>query len=135
MKRTIPTIILMFIAIGTAVAQTEPQAPCPPNGITTDPVNPVNPLHNEDTPDPVSGQEGNYDFRNWFDWTQSDWPAYFDLGQTSTLRSPFFLNEGAISHFYTNKDFQPEDGWELVSFHLGLDKDDNPDPENIGMPT
>jgi hypothetical protein len=97
------------------------EVPCPPTGVTTDPTNPQNPI------------TGHTDFINWFDWTNSDYRTLYDNDNTGYIRNPYFARAGATSTFYDNPDYKPEDGWELVSFNLGLDKDGNLDPERIGQ--
>ncbi|MDR9443232.1 MAG: hypothetical protein RI842_10990, partial [Schleiferiaceae bacterium] len=102
------------------------QGPCSPTGVTTNPNNPQNPI------------PGHADFINWFDWTQSRFIFSVDNDNftTSSLQSPFYINEGATSHFYVTPenpaDNKPENGWELVSFHMGVDKDGDYDAENMG---
>ena len=131
-------IFLCCLAYGSLTAQSETPIPCPPNGVTTNPDNPVNPIHNENTPSTVDENQytNTYDFRNWFDWTLPNYPLFFDseaTNPTTFIRNPFMLNTGQISELYDQdrQDYFPEDGWELVSFHLGVDKEGNPDPETI----
>jgi hypothetical protein len=131
-------IFLCCLAYGSLIAQSELTAPCSPNGVTTNPDNPINPIHNENTPSTVDQNEyiNTYDFRNWFDWTLPNYPLYFDkeaANPTTFILNPFMLDAGQISELYDQdrQDYFPEDGWELISFHLGVDKEGNPDPENI----
>ena len=121
-------IFLCCLAYGSLTAQSETPIPCPPNGVTTNPDNPVNPIHNENTPSTVDENQytNTYDFRNWFDWTLPNYPLFFDseaTNPTTFIRNPFMLNTGQISELYDQdrQDYFPEDGWELVSFHLGVD--------------
>lgn len=87
---------------------------CAPNGITTDPANPVNPQR----PSMV----------NWFAWTLPSYPLNLALTgiNATAINNPFFATDNAnIAHLYDPidgiKDITPSQGWELIKMDFGYD--------------
>jgi hypothetical protein len=85
---------------------------CEPVNITTDPDSYINPT------DPNGD-------RMW-DWRAEEFTVYLPSGQggvPNTLVSPFFDQNGNVNTFYLSnaieKDFEPEDGWELLYRKFG----------------
>ncbi|MEL7196029.1 MAG: T9SS type A sorting domain-containing protein [Bacteroidota bacterium] len=57
---------------------------------------------------------------NWFDWTTINYDinsAYINAAQ---VPSPYYQDDnGIVSHFFENKDMDPDDGWELIKQDVG----------------
>ncbi|HHB79807.1 MAG TPA: hypothetical protein ENK85_11295 [Saprospiraceae bacterium] len=104
-------LILLVVATGFG------QSLCNPNGISTNPDNPVNPH----SPDMTN---------NFFDWRIPDFVDYFDLDYLNNnplpSTNPYWSTEDYldyISGFGTDGneiDYAPSEGWELISRGFGL---------------
>ena len=116
MKIFMTVLVIMIGMMGEVLSQN-----CAPNGITTNPQEPVN----EDRPERV----------NPFDFTAEE----FDIKLLSEeynlerVRSPFYSTDNsAINHLYDPldgiKDNDPIQGWELIKMDFGLGDDGILDP-------
>jgi|GEM_PF-7130105 hypothetical protein len=89
------------------------QSNCPPNGISTNPENPINPIAIPNSPCE--------DVLNYFDWrVQSFSTPYFNNNGTNLVESPFYNDENSFLQYiawhtqYGGPNYHPEDGWELL---------------------
>ncbi len=104
MKKIINFIFLLLLCVTHLIAQ---EAPCPPNGISTDPSNPVNPQFPDST-------------MSAFDWTASSYTVYSSTITGNNIQSPFFkINNASTVSFVLDKDRLPKDGWELIKYDFG----------------
>ncbi len=83
-------------------------APCPPNNITTNPAEPLNP--------------GNPNYINPFDWTSPLYFVRFD-GALDSIANPNSSGWPGVSHLRSAQDFNSVDGWELLRYDTGLKPD------------
>ncbi|UUC45543.1 T9SS type A sorting domain-containing protein [Flavobacterium cerinum] len=90
------------------------QSFCPPNGISTNPGNPINP------------QQTNY--LNYFDWTTTNpfYPINSQCNPNTFTPNPFQSNQLELLPLSLTKDMKPENGWEMVAYNLGFDNNNNP---------
>ncbi|THF51386.1 T9SS type A sorting domain-containing protein [Flavobacterium supellecticarium] len=90
------------------------QSFCPPNGISTNPGNPINP------------QQTNY--LNHFDWTTTNpfYPINSQCNPNAFTPNPFQSNQLELLPLSLTKDMKPENGWEMVAYNLGFDNNNNP---------
>ncbi|WP_347065982.1 T9SS type A sorting domain-containing protein [Flavobacterium sp. WV_118_3] len=90
------------------------QSFCPPNGISTNPANPVNPLQTN--------------YRNFFDWTTTNavYPINSQCNPNSYTPNPFESNQLELLPLSLDKDMKPENGWEMVAYNMGYDNNNNP---------
>ncbi|WP_300489221.1 T9SS type A sorting domain-containing protein [Flavobacterium sp.] len=90
------------------------QSVCPPNGISTNPANPVNPLQTN--------------YRNFFDWTTTNavYPINSQCNPNSYTPNPFESNQLELLPLSLDKDMKPENGWEMVAYNMGYDNNNNP---------
>ena len=101
-----------WLGTGKAIAQY-----CPDKSISTHPDNPVSETGSIAQPNP-------------FDWREEEFPVYtqYQPPANSVIESPFFHpNNLDLAHLVINKDMQPEDGWELITYKTGK----NPDGTNM----
>ncbi|MFK7969012.1 MAG: T9SS type A sorting domain-containing protein [Bacteroidia bacterium] len=88
-------------------------AQCDPNGISTDPDNPVNPDQPEKT-------------NTFFDWQAKDYDMYQTIngdGKATSIPAPFNQIDNINVDPIYGADFRPEDGWELLAQNLGYEDD------------
>ncbi|MEO4004583.1 T9SS type A sorting domain-containing protein [Flavobacterium sp. CAU 1735] len=90
------------------------QSFCPPNGISTNPGNPINP------------QQTNY--LNHFDWTTTNpfYPINSQCNPNTFTPNPFQSNQLELLPLSLTKDMKPENGWEMVAYNMGFDNNNNP---------
>lgn len=103
--------------IGYIIPLIAQEIPCPPTGVTT---NPDAPRNN------IEPQVLHQMHVNVFDWRNLDFDTR--LGPTSPLIqivNPNYDPNGATSHLGLQRDYQPEDGWELLYVDLGMDRSGN----------
>jgi hypothetical protein len=103
MKRL--SVILFLFLFQTAF----PQSYCPPNGITTNPANPINP------------QQPTY--RNFFNWASTT--PYYSINSScipsGSTTNPFQSGQTELLPLSVTQDNKPADGWEVVAYNLGYD--------------
>lgn len=100
--RKLTTLVLALLCLQVSLAQSV----CPPNGISTDPANPVNPQ----TPA----------LTNNFNWLQTEYATNKTCQpHSSWSTSPFHLPNGNTEFLFLTKDMKPVDGWELIKIDLG----------------
>lgn len=108
MKNIFIFILVLLMPVSGLIAQNNFICGKSTNGISTNPDSPTNPL----CPDKL----------NTFDWRTDKYydPFYLESESDTTLPSPFYNSgNGAITEIwntnvYDGKDFEVEDGWELV---------------------
>ncbi len=101
-------IFLLFIVVVNSYGQSL----CPPNGISTNPTNPVNNLT------PLK--------KNTFDWRTERYNFNYKNGRVYNMESPFYNSYASSPHaikLVLIKDMKVEDGWELIRRDLGYDDD------------
>jgi hypothetical protein len=103
------TVAFIIVTIFGVKGQEEP---CPPNGVYTDPQDPINPQHPE--------------YVNHFDWMTPFYDVYAEGGVVDQVRNPYLTNQGAVQNLFDSDDFKTEDGWELVYVDFGLTRDGEP---------
>ncbi|MFD2908388.1 T9SS type A sorting domain-containing protein [Flavobacterium ardleyense] len=85
------------------------QSVCDPNGVSTDPANPINPQ--------------NANFTNNFNWTTAE--SFLNINSTCMpngfTSNPFMSNQTELLYLTISKDNKPEDGWEIIAYNLGYD--------------
>ncbi len=107
MKRNLLIAILLYS--GAASAQCT-------NGITTNPDNPIN------NQIPVKKN-------TFFDWRQSFFLVNNPIIGTG-IYSPFYQSGNIpINHFLYNRDYNPTEGWELITYDFGINEDGTPKPQ------
>lgn len=104
MKKILLLFSLYFILANTFAQE----PPCTPEGISTDPNNPVNPI------DP--------DFVNYFDWTTYMYAVDEEWEDSGEMINPNEHHNAGVLNLFGEKDYYPEDGWELVYVDLGLNR-------------
>ncbi len=105
-------VLLTLILLGSSLAVLGQECVETPNGVSTDPDNPQNANCNDVL------------FLNDFDWRATN----YDIG-VGTVPSPFENNAAVdISYLwdagtypFSARDYEPEDGWELIRFQPGAD--------------
>jgi len=94
----------------TGVSYSQPCA----KGITTNPSAPTNP-------------EKDSKRNTFFDWRTPFYQVNSASIAATQIESPFFQNNNAnVSHFFENKDMNPADGWELITYDLGFSENGTP---------
>jgi hypothetical protein len=136
MKTTIVTIFALCFAL-CSLGQPEPDEICLPDGVSTNPVNPVN-----HSAMPIPGNDPNaLYFENHFEWFGHDgvsldlFPMYDMDGypEGETMYHPYSNQNQSYSYLLYNYEADPqyplpfeeldmywEDGWELLSVNLGF---------------
>lgn len=95
---------------------------CDPKGITTDPDNPVN-------------TELPYYRNDFFDWRTEFFDVNSNFIGASQVYSPYSTNLNNNSNtlgLAVAKDYDPEDGWELMAWDMGFDEDNQPESPAAG---
>ncbi|WP_306353876.1 T9SS type A sorting domain-containing protein [Flavobacterium sp. '19STA2R22 D10 B1'] len=103
-------ITIIFFLVASIV---KAQGYCPPNGVSTNPLNPVNTLQPS--------------YLNHFNWASgnSSYGINSYCNPNSFTPNPFESNQSELLFLSLNKDMKPEDGWEAVAYNLGYDNDNN----------
>lgn len=110
--------LLLFYALALPLAGQD--EPCTPTGVTTNPDEPINDLH------PFYRNE-------YFDWRLSEYDAQLDENELiRRMTNPNEYPGGGVYHLADAGDYLPEDGWELLSVDLGLDRNGNWNPQGAG---
>jgi len=119
MSNTYNYIILMLLIFGLYYNSPAQELNCEELydlNITTNPTNPVNERH----PD---FEQQYFDWRTF--WYDINWSANSNPKEYSPFHQP---DNAIVAHLKDNKDFKPEDGWELINYNLGFDLSGNPIP-------
>ncbi len=114
-------IFLTVIAFVIFFQSSLVNAQCIPNGITTNPDNPVNPEKPSKT-------------NTFFDWRLDVFSINSVYTSSPQIESPFNQDGNVdLSHFLENPDRLPQDGWELIKYDMGLEEDGTPNATATGF--
>lgn len=109
-------IILLLLILGI-VHHSWGQSNCTPNGISTNPETPINPI--------IQSNSNCTDVLNYFDWTDQYFSTpQYDNNGTNIVESPFYNEDNSfLEHIswhtqYGGPNYHPEDGWELLKENI-----------------